>query len=293
MWTPDIETRRRYVHGMVRLGVWYTRLLLERGEIPNDELPIALSRRVDLYRFTDLWNGVHEAEDGLADTAWMIHATTIARWVRDAPITATDRLEAQVLAHLTPTLEARLPKDVGPPPLRPFGCWTFDLGWPGLADGPGLLGKLSNRAHVAAIVRKAVGLSPAPSRDGVLHMMNVMVPRSPFDDLPALAASLRALIAHLRTAQPQVRELWCNTWLNEHPGFHELFPATWFSNAIVAPPGNHRNWWGQFARRDGDFNETLAAQFRSSAGVFPFRALLCHAGLETIDAHLQHVMRCA
>ena len=205
MWTPDIETRRRYVHGLVRLGVWSPRLLLERGEIPSDELPVALSKRVDLYRFTDLWNGVHEAEDGLADTAWMIHATTIARWVRDAPMTATDRLEAQVLAHLAPTLEARLPKDVGSPPLRPFGCWTFDLGWPGLADGPGLLGKLSNCAHVAAIVRKAVGLSPAPSRDGVLHIMNVMVPRSPFDDLPALAASLRALIAHLRTAQPQVR----------------------------------------------------------------------------------------
>ncbi len=287
MWTLDIEARRRYVHGMVRLGVWYTRLLLERGEVRSEDLLLALSKRVDLYRFTDLWNGVNEAEDGLADPAWMDHATQIARWIRDTPMTATDRLEEKVLAFLAPTLEGRVPKDVGPPPARPFGCWTFDLGWPGLADGPGFLGKLSNRTHVAAMVRKAVGLSPSPSRNGVLHIMNVLVPRSPFDDLRALAASLQALIAYLRDEQPQVRELWCNTWLNEHPKFHEIFPEVWFGNATVAPPGNHRNWWGQFARRDGDFNATLAQQFRASGGVFPFRALLCHAGLETIDAHLK------
>ncbi len=291
MWTLDPEARRRYVHGMVRLGVWYTRLLLERGELRRDDLPVALSTRVDLYRLTDLWNGRNEAEDGLADAAWMDQATQIARWVRDTPMAATETLEKQVLAFLAPTLEQRLPKDVGPPPVRPFGCWTFDLGWPGLADRPGFLGKLSNRAHVAAVVRKAMGLAASPSRDGVLHIMNVMVPRSPFDDLQALTDALRALIAHLRAEQPQVRELWCNTWLNEHPKFHEIFPAEWFGNATVAPPGNHRNWWGQFARRDGDFNEKLAHQFRASGGVFPFRALQCHAGVEEIDAHLKREVK--
>ena len=286
MWTLDEKARRRYVRGMTRLGVWYVRTLLERGEIRRDELSAALSKRVDLYRFTDLWNGRNDSDDGLADAEWRKLSTQIAHWMRETPIGETDGLEERVLALLEPSIERRLPKDVGPPPARPFGCWTYDLGWAGLADGPGLLGKVRNRAHLAAILRRGLRLPPLPSRDCVLHIMNVMVPQSPFDDMPRLAQSLRALIAHVRVQHPHVRELWCNTWLNEHPKFRELLPEVWFRNATVAPPGNYRNWWGQFARRDGDFNEAAAQQFRESGGVFAFRALRCHAALEEIDLHL-------
>ena len=286
MWTLDADIRRRYVQGMVRLGVWYVRLLLARGEIREDAVATALCKRVDLYRFTDLWNGVDDVAEGLTDPAWMAKATEIAGWVCASAASETESLERRVLAFLEPTLEARLPKDVGPPPVRPFECWTYELGWAGMASGPGLLGKLRNPTHRTAMLRKAVGLRPLPSPDGVLHIMNVLVPRSPLEDLPRLARTLGALIAEVRKKHPQVRELWCNTWLNEHPRFHEIFPETWFRNATVAAPGNYRNWWGQFARRDGDFHEAAAAQFRASGGLFPFRALRCHAGLAEIDAHL-------
>ena len=286
MWTLEEQARRRYVHGMTRLGTWYIRLLLERGEVRSEDLPTALSQRVDLYRFTDLWNGTSDSQDGVADPEWMRLSTRIARLVRETSFAEVSGLEDQVLALLEPTLEARLPKDVGPPPVRPYGCWTYDLGWAGLADRPGRLGRFANPTHVAAILRSRLGLQPSPSRDCVLHIMNVLVPRSPFDDLPSLAFSLRELVAHVRNEHPQVRELWCNTWLNEHPKFHEIFPGVWFRNATVAPPGNHRNWWGQFARRNGDFNEAAAQQFRSSGGVFPFRALRCHAGIGEIEQHL-------
>lgn len=271
---------------MTRLSVWYLRTLLDKGEIRGWELPVALCKRVNLYRFTDLWNGVNDAEDGSGNAQWMTHATQIARWVCETPMQETDCLEEQVLAFLKPLLERRLPKDIGPPPVRPFECWTYELGWPGLADGPGFLGKFFNRTHRMAILRKVVRMPPSPSRDGVLHIMNVMTPQSPFDDLPRLAHSLRALIAHIRSEQPQVHELWCNTWLNEHENFRELLPEIWFLNATVAPPGPYRNWWGQFARRDGDFNQRAAQRFRAAGGVFPFRALLCHASLKQIEAHL-------
>ena len=54
----------------------------------------------------------------------------------------------------------------------------------------------------------------------------------------------------------------------------------------MAQPSNYRNWWGQFAQRDGDFNDATAQRFRNARGVFPFRALLCHASLENIDDHI-------
>ena len=288
MWTLDLEKRRRYVHGMTRLGVWYARGLLERGEVRPEALPVALCKRVDLYRLTDLWNGANDTDDGLADPKWMARANEIARWMRDTPIDQVGALEDRVLASLEPSIEARLPKDVGPPPLRPFACWTYELGWPGLADGRGIWGKLANPIHVEAALRKAVGLRPRPSPDGVLHFMNVVVPRSPFDNLPELAATLLALIADLQSHHPQVRELWCNTWLNDHVHFQALFLPQWFRNARVAPPGNYRNWWGQFALRDGDFNEAAAQRFRQSGGAFRYRALLCHASLKDITAHLTH-----
>lgn len=271
---------------MTRLGVWYVWTLLARGEVRSAELPAVLCQRVDLYRLTDLWDGVKDSDDGSGNALWMEHATQIAGWVRETAIGETEGLEERVLALLEPALERRLPKDIGPPPERPYGCWTYNLGWPGLADGPGLLGRLSNPAHRSAMLRRCVGLRAAPSRDGVLHIMNVEVPKSPFDDMGRLAESLRALIAEVRTEHPQVRELWCNTWLNEHPSFHELMPEAWFRNATVSPPGHYRNWWGQFARRDGDFNEATAKKFRDSGGVFPFRALLCHARLVEVDQHV-------
>ena len=286
MWTLDEETRRRYVRGMTQLSVWYVRVLLERGEIRAEDVPAALCRRVDLYRMTDFWDGHSASSDGMGDVRWMETVDQIAGWIRASPPAETDGLEQRVLAILEPSLEARLPRDVGPPPVRPFGCWTYDLGWAGLADGRGVLGKLTNRSHLTAVLRSGLGLAPLPSRDGVLHIMNVRVPRSPFEDMPELALTLRRLIAEIRAEHPQVRELWCNTWLNEHPKFHDLFPETWFRSGTVSPPGNYRNWWGQFARRDGDFNERLALRFRESRGVFPFRALLCHAGIEEIEAHL-------
>ncbi|MGI4827290.1 MAG: hypothetical protein ACRYFU_03730 [Janthinobacterium lividum] len=272
---------------MTRLAVWYVRILLERGDVRPDDLPIALCKRVDLYRLTNFWNGTLDTNDGLTDPEWRPLATEIAAWIRSTPMCEVDRLEQHVLAFLEPSIEERLPKDVGPPPVRPFECWTYELGWPGLADGAGLWGKLSNPVHLESIMRKGLGLRPRPSRDGVLHIMNVVVPRSPFDEMPRLAATLQALIAELRSHHPQVRKLWCNTWLNDHARFRVLFPQRWFDNARVAPHGNYRNWWGQFARRDGDFNEAAAQRFRKSGGTFPYRALQCHASLSEIEAHLE------
>lgn len=287
MWTLDATKRRRYVHGMTRLGVWYVRNLLERGEIRPDQLSWALCKRVDLYRLTDVWKETQNTDDGLADAEWMALVTQIAGWVRSTPWDQVETLEERVLALLEPSLEARLPKDVGPPPVRPFACWTYELGWPGLADRPGLWGRLSNPVHVKALLRGAIGLRPGSSPDAVLHIMNVLTPESPLNDLPRLAATLQALIAELQAMHSTVQQLWCNTWLNDHVKFQRLFPESWLQSAKISPPGNYRNWWGQFARRDGDFNEAAARQFRDSNGTFHYRALQCHASVRDVQKHLE------
>ncbi len=287
MWTLDEETRRRYVQGMTRLSVWYVWRLVQRGEVEEGSIAQALCERVNLYRLTDFWDGRGNGENGLSDAAWMECVAQMAGWVRAGSAADTERLEGRVLALLSPALERRVPKDVGPAPVRPFECWTYELGWAGLASRPGLLGRLGNPAHVVAKVRRGLGLQAAPSRDAVLHIMNVLAPQSPFDDLPRLAGTLRALIAEMRERQPQVRELWCNTWLNDHPKFRELLPAVWFASGKMAPPGNFRNWWGQFARRDGGFHESAGRRFRESGGAFPFRAMLCHAPLDAMEEHLR------
>jgi hypothetical protein len=286
LWTLDPAIRLRYVEGMTRLSVWYVWHLLQKGGITPAQVPNALCTRVNLYRLTDLWDGRGDADNGENNPAWQPLVSQIAAWVQTTPATATDTLETRTVELLQPLLEARIPKDVGPPPVRPFACWTYELGWPGLGSRPGLLGRLANPAHVTAKLRRSLGFQPPPARDAVLHIMNVLVPRSPFDDMPQLAGTLRALIAEVRERHPQVRELWCNTWLNDHPRFHQLMPEVWFRNGVVAPPGNFRNWWGQFARRDGDFNEPAGQQFRNTGGVFPFRALQCHAPMNAIDDHL-------
>src|SRR5579875_3618587 len=107
---------------MVRLSVWYVRLLLERGEIARGEVGKALCERVNLYRLTDFWDGARDGDNGEGNPEWMALVGQMAGWVCETPMGETARLEEQVVDLLGPALESRIPKDVGPPPERPFAC---------------------------------------------------------------------------------------------------------------------------------------------------------------------------
>jgi hypothetical protein len=145
--TPDLETRRRLVSEMVRLSLWYVRLLLGQGEITPRDLPQALSRRVNLYRLTTLWDGIRDPALGHADPKWARLCGELARLILAAPAEDTSELEERGLSLLWPALEGRLPLDVGPPCQRTCGCWTYELAWEGIADGQGWLGRLFNPTH--------------------------------------------------------------------------------------------------------------------------------------------------
>jgi hypothetical protein len=284
--TPDLATRERLVTEMIRLSLWYVRQLLDRGEIPVRDLPRTLTCRVNLYRLTVLWDGVRDPAYGHEDPAWDRLSEELARLLLASPAEDTAALEEQGLALLWPLAEKRLPLDVGPPRQQPFGCWSYARAWEGIGDRPGRLGRLVNPGHVALKLRKALGLPPAPSRKATLHFENAFVPASPFARKTELVRSLRDLLAECRSLDPPVRTLWCDSWLNSHPAFLALFPASWQRSGLPRPPGNAYNWWGQLVTREGGFNASVAARFRASGGTFPYPALLCHAPVEEIDRHL-------
>ena len=271
---------------MIRLSLWYLRRLLAQRVLAPPDLARALTTRVNLYGLTTLWNGVQSPALGHADPAWAPFASELSRCILAARADDTSRLEEEGLSVLWPVVEGRLPLDVGPPCRQPFGCWVYEPAWDGLGTGPGLLGKLRSPFYVAQKLRRSLGLRPAPCRGAVLHFENAFVPDSPFTRAPALQRSLRALIAACRRDHPSARTLWCNTWLNSHPAFLALFPASWRRSGVPSEPAGDYSWWGQFVTRTVDFNERAAERFRASGGQFPYPALLCHASIDEVDAHL-------
>lgn len=286
--TPDLDVRKRFVPKIARLHLWHVRRLLASGEVRSEDLPRALSVRANLYRLTPLWDGVpaHDPVFGYVHPEWSKLAETLAEIVRKSPADDTSRMEDEALELLWPLFEERIPRDVGPPPKNPHGCWTYALAWEGIGDRPGFWGKVRSATHVGQKARKALGLPLKPSRDVEIHFANVLMPRSPFEDMRGLADSLLALLRECRGRHPQTRRIWCHSWLNSHPAFRSLFPAEWTRDPILRPPGNYSSWWGQFMTRTGDFHDERGAEFRRT-GEFAFKGLLCHVGIDAATNHLE------
>ncbi|MGH8521386.1 MAG: hypothetical protein ACREU9_08225 [Gammaproteobacteria bacterium] len=284
--TPDLEVRRRFVRKFVPLSLWYVRRQLARGLCRESDLPKVLTSRVDLYRLTSLYDGTHDPASGWRDPQWTSLADQLSAMIRQSPAGDTEGLESRGLELLWPLLEKRLPKDVGVPPERPFGCWNYQMAWKGTGDRPGMFGKLLNFPHVVAWARAKLGLPMAPRREVALHFDNVLKPRSPFDDLASLAGSLRRLVADCRAKHPAAEVLWFHSWLNGHPDCRRLFPPGFAGTAINRGVTHYQTWWGQFMTKTGDFNDEIARRFRKADGEFPYPGVLCHGRIDEIDAHL-------
>jgi hypothetical protein len=276
----DVAIRTRFVKEMTKLNLWYVRQLLAREEITTKDVPLALTRRVNIYRMTTFWDGTHDPAFGYNDPSWHRLAERLAKLVCETPADDTSALEEKGLALLWPLLKQRIPLDVRPVPPQPFGCWRYAPAWCCISDQAGRWRKFFNVTYIAQRLRLV------PYLDAELHFNNAMKPQSPFDHLPSLASSLQTLVADCRRQYAAVRRLWMYSWLNSVSTFRMLFPATWAQSGIRRPPSNYQSWWGQFVNKTGGFNDKIAAQFRASGGEFPYPSLLCHARIEEIEAHL-------
>ena len=282
---------QRFVEEMTRLNLWYVHRLLSKGEIGPNDLPGALTSRVNIYRMTVLWDGLHDPKFGHVDPEWVQISRQLATLLSSTPSGETSIAEERGLHLLSPLLEWNDPDRLYQVHRRSsapglYGCWTFSLEWVGIADREGRLGKLRNRAHVKERVRKALGMRPSPPRDVLLHFQNVLKPLSPFDDFYELASSLLRLIGGCQRDYPSVRELWFESWLNSVPLFVSLFPASWLEDSRLPAPTNYLSLWGQFLTKTGGFNDRVAQRFRESDGCFPYRSLRCHAPIKAVEAHL-------
>jgi hypothetical protein len=293
----EARLRREYSEGIIKLGVWYVRWLLASGQISERHVLDALTRRVNIYRLTLLWDGTRDPACGFRDPEWERLAEALASLTRHLPFERVFELEELAVTLLRPSLRVMPEQPEGPT----FGCWTYEVVGESITDGPGLLGRLTNRRKISQRLHQLVGLATA-ERHAALHFFNACRPQSPFGNIRSLACTLRGVIRDCRHWHPAVQTLWCQSWLNSHPAFLALFPGNWRDSATVRTTEdvnrrslgqaclNTHNWWGQFMRSDGGFHETRAQRFRESGGQFPYRNLLCHAGIDEIDNFLADLL---
>lgn len=283
---------------MVRLGIWYVRHLLATRRIAPSQARDALSRRVNIYRLTSLWDGVHDPAYGYRDSEWERLLDLLVPIVQGALPTESATCEEAALGAVRPLLRP-VPEAV---PGRRFGCWSYEPVGEHVADRRGLLGRVTNSRKIFDRLQRLAGIS-VPERHASLHFTNAAGPDSPFDNVPRLAADLSALIQDCRARHPTVKFLWCQSWLNSHPAFLALLPEPWRRSASVRSTDdmdsrslgrgclNTLNWWGQFMRSDGTFHEQRGQRFRRSGGQFPYANQVCHDRLDNILQFLDDIRR--
>ena len=164
------EIRRNYDRECVKLKVWYVHRLLQTEQRPFEEL---ITTRVDIYRRTHLWDGKHHPAQGHPDPEWNVLVDQLKELFHHHRADATtEALEEAAYALLFPTMEERLAGErkgnlwegagqIIPP--TPYGCFSRDYA--------------EDVVHI--------------------HFTNVLQPRSPFRDMPALTRSLLKLLDDL------------------------------------------------------------------------------------------------
>lgn len=286
----DPALRKKFATELTRLGLRYVQWLVAERQISVAAIPDALTRRVNIYRLTRLWNGQDDPALGHRDFHWSTLTAQLAAWIRNAP---TEELEAQAVEVLEPLLSDQ-PE---PLPQPSFGCWSYEVVGEGIADGPGVWGRVANGRKLWHKARALLG-APLPRRHAELHFYNAVSPRSPFADRETLLNSLADLAVDCRRHHSSVEWLWCSSWLNSREDFLSLFPDAWRNsatertqrNADASSFGRARlntdNWWGQFERRDGSFHAEMARRFEDSGYVFPYPNRRCCVRLSALESHL-------
>ncbi len=257
-----LEIRRNYDRECVKLKIWYVHHLLQTEQRPFEEL---IAARADIYRRTHLWDGKHHPANGHSDPEWNVLVAGLKDlFHRHRDDENTQALEDAAYALLLPTMEERLAGERTGDlwegagqiiPHTPYGCFSRDYA--------------EDRVH--------------------LHFTNVLQPKSPFWDMPALTRSLLKLLVDLEHDRPDIRRVQCGSWINNFPPFRSLFPPEWRDDGKRYTPGYTYGWWGQFMTHTGDFHYRNAARFRAS-GTFPFPSLICFADRDCVRAHVEKLL---
>jgi len=242
--------------------IWHVWDLARRKENPIPPWE-ALDKYVDIYRLTvyneknlnPAW--VKDFNDPKWDELKRRIISVIDKYSREPD---TQKIETECMAFLWPLMEAKIECDSRPGqkrPKSPYGCWRYDI-----------------------------------SNEFIdLHFGNAVQPKSPFDDMPALAADLLRLLKDAKSSLPQLTKVRCGTWLNNLPAFLSLFPPSWPLTKAggVTGLGSGLGTWGQYIDRRGAFHLKNAQEFRAN-GRHPYFGFSCHCGYAQAVEHLEKML---
>jgi hypothetical protein len=262
------EKRVEFVFNIIPLALWYVRRRynIEHGGFPGFRR--CLTAQTPVYRLTELWDGRNHPASGWADERWEAMVQELYECLSEAP---ADFEEAGT-SLLAPLLRSRIAVDLGAWPWTPCGYCPD---------------KLPDENLFGPFAYEKTDQIGRPGEEFIaIHLGNIIVPRSPFEDMPQMCHDLLRLTECVMARHPAAVNIGCNSWLNSFARFLSLFPLEWGHTAnLPGRVGCGYNWWGQFISRTGGFNFRNAKTMRAT-GAFPFQARNGRCGIKALQHHL-------
>lgn len=121
-----------------------------------------------------------------------------------------------------------------------------------------------------------------------LHLINGYQPDSPFDHLNHFTATMLEAVEQGLSLYPGLRIVSCGSWLNQFPGFQQLWPESFRQGQRILNEtgGFGPGAWGQYMTAAGGFNEVNAGILRKAMR-HPFALTEASCPLEELRMHLK------
>ena len=249
---PSKKIQLNYASEVVKLMLGHMYRIISRKGIP---FATALTDHADIYRKTSLFNLTDLEETQRSRPRWDQCVRELETVFDKCLEQGTDAacLEKQAQAVLMPFLAERV--DHGLPIVdyrqeTSHGCFFY------------------------APMDKVIDL----------HFTNKVMTESPFNRLGDRVQELLELLDNCSREYPRIDKIQFGSWLNDHPSYRRLFPASW-KNTGETKSYNSFAWWGQFMARRGDIHAGNASRFRET-GEFPYRCTFHACRIQDLKEHL-------
>lgn len=124
-----------------------------------------------------------------------------------------------------------------------------------------------------------------------VHLVNAVMPDSPFMDITGLAGDMLRAIEDARYRHSTANLVECGSWLNQTVAFQELWPESFKSNQNVLNEtgGFGPGAWGQYMTADGGYNASRAAHLLEQ-GKHPYVMTKARCEVSDVIEHLKHLI---
>ncbi|MCP4176958.1 MAG: hypothetical protein GY756_04255 [bacterium] len=253
------EEHLEYLYSIVRLKLWF--IWWWKQNNPNESFHSILRERVDIYRKTNINHGtMNPDKTDFNDSEWLDLEKQLDQLYQKYSFKgASLKFEDAAFELVQGTVDARSKRDYEERPyVLDYQCGSL------LYDPP----KDDHPKRVP------------------FHIANAVAPESIFADKKYLPECLTDLM-NKSADEYDADSLSTHTWLNSHPKWSELFPASWHTN--MSPENKNIQWhfgfWGQFITAKGTFNYKLGQQLRDT-GKFPFLPHYSWCTFKSLRKHL-------